>query len=182
MQRRRDDRRRARRRSPRRAARAGRRDRRGVGADRRARRRCAPACRRGRCALGGGEYLRVELSTRHSREVDVEAAFERDRRASCARSAGAGRSRGCPRSASRPATSPTNERVAERIDGYLRALAAIDRASNAFVTRGTQLIAAAREPDELEATRWPFLARRALATPRAAQLARRGRSIPTPTR
>src|SRR5204862_2803395 len=28
-------------------------------------------------ALGGGEYLRVELPTRHSRNVDVEAAFER---------------------------------------------------------------------------------------------------------
>src|SRR6185295_10137705 len=27
-------------------------------------------------ALGGGEYLRVELATRHGREVDVEAAFD----------------------------------------------------------------------------------------------------------
>src|SRR5438128_612421 len=28
-------------------------------------------------ALGGGEYLRVELPTRQTREADVEAAFER---------------------------------------------------------------------------------------------------------
>jgi hypothetical protein len=46
----------------------------------------------------------------------------------------------------------------------MKALAAVDRATNAFVTKGTQLIASARAPDELEASRWPFLARRALAT------------------
>jgi len=63
-----------------------------------------------------------------------------------------------------PGALPASDRVSDRIAGYLRALAAIDRASNAFVTRGAQLIAAARKPDELEATRWPFLARRALAT------------------
>src|SRR3954471_8167333 len=32
-------------------------------------------------ALGGGEYLRVELPTRSNRESDVEAAFERATRA-----------------------------------------------------------------------------------------------------
>ena len=53
----------------------------------------------------------------------------------------------------------------ERIEGYMKALAGIDRASNAFVTKGTQLIASARPPDELETSRWPFLARRALSTP-----------------
>ena len=46
----------------------------------------------------------------------------------------------------------------------MQALGGIDRATNAFLTRGTQLIASARAPDELEASRWPFLARRALAT------------------
>jgi hypothetical protein len=117
-------------------------------------------------ALGGGEYLRVELSTRQGREVDVDAAFDRitrqlraiRRRWEVARlpevsvvSVGAG-------------AQPSSDRITTRIENYLRALAAIDRASNAFVTRGTQLIAAAREPDELEAARWPFLARRALAT------------------
>ena len=113
--------------------------------------------------LGGGEYLRVELSTRRNREVDIEAAFDRitrqlraiRRRWEIARLPEICVASGAP---------PSNDRVSDRIAGYLRALATIDRASNAFVTRGTQLIAVAREPDELEATRWPFLARRALAT------------------
>jgi hypothetical protein len=113
--------------------------------------------------LGGGEYLRVELATRRNRETDIEAAFDRitrqlraiRRRWEIARLPEVCVASGAP---------PANDRVADRIAGYLRALATIDRASNAFVTRGVQLIAAAREPDELEATRWPFLARRALAT------------------
>lgn len=114
-------------------------------------------------ALGGGEYLRVELPTRHGREVEVEAAFDRTvrqlrairRRWEIAR---------LPEVSVAPGAQPTSGRVAERIQSYLQALAGIDRAHNAFVTRGPQLIAAARAPDELEATRWPFLARRALAT------------------
>jgi hypothetical protein len=114
-------------------------------------------------ALGGGEYLRVELPTRHSRDVDVEAAFERAtrqlrairRRWEVAR---------LPEISVSPGAPPTNERIADRIRGYLRALANIDRVTNAFVTRGTQLIAAARKPGDVEATRWPFLARRVLAT------------------
>jgi len=113
--------------------------------------------------LGGGEFLRVELATRQGREVDVEAAFDRvtrqlraiRRRWEVAR---------LPELTVAPGALPASDRVSDRIAGYLRALAAIDRASNAFVTRGAQLIAAARKPDELEATRWPFLARRALAT------------------
>jgi hypothetical protein len=113
--------------------------------------------------LGGGEYLRVELATRRGREADVEAAFDRvtrqlraiRRRWEVAR---------LPEVSVSPGVQPTNDRIAERIEGYLRALASVDRASNAFVTRGTQLVAAARTPDDLEATRWPFLARRALAT------------------
>jgi len=114
-------------------------------------------------ALGGGEYLRVELPTRHSRETDVEAAFDRTvrqlrairRRWEVAR---------LPEVSVAPGAHPGPGRVAERIESYLRALAGVDRASNAFVTRGTQLIAAARPPDELETARWPFLARRALAS------------------
>jgi hypothetical protein len=114
-------------------------------------------------ALGGGEYLRVELPTRHGREVEVEAAFDRTvrqlrairRRWEIAR---------LPEVSVAPGAQPTSGRVAERIQSYLRALASIDRAHNAFVTRGSQLIAAAQPPDELEATRWPFLARRALAS------------------
>jgi hypothetical protein len=114
-------------------------------------------------ALGGGEYLRVELPTRRSRETDLEAAFDRitrqlraiRRRWEVAR---------LPEVSVAPGGLPTSERIADRIAGYLRALAAIERAGNAFVTRRTQLVAAARTPDEHEATRWPFLARRALAS------------------
>src|SRR5215470_7206585 len=102
-------------------------------------------------ALGGGEYLRVELPTRQSRTTDIEAAFERvirqlraiRRRWEVAR---------LPEVSVSPGAAPTNERIAERIRGYLRALAAIDRVTNAFVTRGPQLIAAARKPGDVEAT------------------------------
>ncbi len=114
-------------------------------------------------ALGGGEYLRVELPTRSSREHDVEAAFERvtrqlraiRRRWEVAR---------LPEVTVAPGGVPAGPRVLDRIETYLRALAGIDRATNAFVTRGAQLVAAARVPDELETARWPFLVRRALAT------------------
>lgn len=114
-------------------------------------------------ALGGGEYLRVELPTRHHREADVEAAFDRitrqlraiRRRWEVAR---------LPEVAVAPGAEPSHERITDQIVRYLRALACIDRVTNAFVIRGTQLVAAARKPGELEATRWPFLARRVLAT------------------
>jgi len=112
--------------------------------------------------LGGGEYLRVELPTRQGREVEVEAAFDRTvrqlrairRRWEIAR---------LPEVSIAPGAQPTSGRVIERIHSYLRALAGIDRASNALLIRGGQLIAASHAPDELEATRWPFLSRRALA-------------------
>lgn len=122
-------------------------------------------------ALGGGEYLRVELRTRvergdgpgTGREHDIEAAFERAtrqlrgirRRWEVAR---------LPELVVAPGQLPAGERVKKTIEAYLRGLASIDRANNAFVTRGTQLVACARPPDEVEGARWPFLARRALAT------------------
>ncbi|NVB78844.1 MAG: hypothetical protein HOV81_10650 [Kofleriaceae bacterium] len=118
-------------------------------------------------ALGGGEYLRVELPTRVERETgkehDIEAAFERvtrqlraiRRRYEVAR---------LPEIRVAPGQLPPGGRVLERIEAYMQALAQIERASNAFVTKGTQLVAAAKKPDDLEAARWPFLARRALAT------------------
>jgi len=118
-------------------------------------------------ALGGGEYLRVELPTRVERETgrehDIEAAFERvtrqlraiRRRWEVAR---------LPEVTVAPGVTPTGGLVKERIESYMQALAGIDRAQNAFVTKGTLLVASAREADELEASRWPFLARRALAT------------------
>jgi hypothetical protein len=117
-------------------------------------------------ALGGGEYLRVELPTRvdrsPGREHDVEAAFERAtrqlrairRRWEIARLPEVAISLGAP----------SSNRVLERISHFITALGNVDRATNAFCTRGAQLVAAARPPDELEAARWPFLARRALAT------------------
>jgi hypothetical protein len=117
-----------------------------------------------RIALGGGEFLRVELPTRVERETgreqDIEAAFERAtrqlrairRRWEVAR---------LPEVIVAPGQRPTGGRVKERIEAYLKALANIDRAANAFVIRNDQLIASARAPDELEASRWPFLARRA---------------------
>jgi hypothetical protein len=125
-----------------------------------------------RLALGGGEYLRVELPTRIERDAagsesgrdhDIEAAFERvtrqlraiRRRWEVAR---------LPEVIVAPGQQPSGGAVKERIETYMKALAGIDRATNAFVTKGTQLVASAREPDELEAARWPFLARRALST------------------
>jgi hypothetical protein len=130
-------------------------------------------------ALGGGEYLRVELPTRvrrpdgdddsdesvtRGREHDIEAAFERvvrqlraiRRRWEIAR---------LPEVTVASGSSlPPGTRVIDRIETYMRGLGTIDRATNAFVTRGAHLIAAAKVPDELESSRWPFLARRALAT------------------
>ena len=115
-------------------------------------------------ALGGGEYLRVELPTRNEREHDIEAAFERivrqlraiRRRWEVAR---------LPEVTVAPGAGlPPGTRVIDRIETYMRGLGGIDRATNAFVTRGANLIAAARVPDEVEGSRWPFLARRALAT------------------
>jgi hypothetical protein len=114
-------------------------------------------------ALGGGEFLRVELPSRTDRDHDVEAAFERATRQlrSIRRRWGVAR---LPEVTIAPGAVPSGTRVIDRIDAYLRALGTIDRASNAFVVRGSQLIAAARVPDELEGTRWPFLARRVLST------------------
>lgn len=131
-------------------------------------------------ALGGGEYLRVELPTRVTRTpgreaemepeqaesatgTDIEAAFERVIRQLRAirRKYEAAR---LPEIVVAPGAQPTSDKVRERIESYVKALATIDRASNAFVTKGTQLVAAARAADDLEGSRWQFLARRALST------------------
>jgi len=114
-------------------------------------------------ALGGGEFLSVELPTR-TPSTDVEAAFERATRQLRAVRRRYEVSR-LPEVAITPGTvEPDNGRVIVTIEKYLQALAGIDRASNAFVTRNTTLVAAARAPDEQESSRWQFLARRALAT------------------
>lgn len=131
-------------------------------------------------ALGGGEYLRVELPTRVTRTpgreaemepeeadaatgTDIEAAFERVIRQLRAirRKYEAAR---LPEIVVAPGAQPTSGKVRERIESYMKGLATIDRASNAFVIKGTQLVASARAADDLEGSRWQFLARRALST------------------
>ena len=113
--------------------------------------------------LGGGEYLRIELPTRSDRGVDLEAAFERTTRQLRAIRRRWEATR-LPEVVVVAGAVPSGTRVIDRIEAYLRALASIDRASNAIVARGTQLIAAARAPDEAQDARWAFLVRRALAT------------------
>jgi hypothetical protein len=131
-------------------------------------------------ALGAGEYLRVELPTRvkrgledtdnaaesvtRGREYDIEAAFERVVRQLRAIRRRWEVSRLPEMTIASGSALPPGTRVIDRIETYMRGLGTIDRATNAFVTRGTHLIAASRVPDELEESRWPFLARRALAT------------------
>ena len=114
--------------------------------------------------LGGGEYLSVELPTR-TNNTDIEAAFERT-----VRQLRAVRRRyevaHLPELSITPASSePEHARVMVTIEKYMTALASIDRASNAFVLRGFKLVVAAKAPDELESSRWQFLARRVLASP-----------------
>jgi hypothetical protein len=120
-------------------------------------------------SLGGGEYLRVELPTRIDRatghEHDVEAAFERATRQLRAIRRRWEISR-LPEVAVAPGGpgAPSGNRVLARVSHFLTALGSVDGATNAFCTRGSQLVAAARPPDELESARWPFLSRRALAS------------------
>jgi len=118
-------------------------------------------------ALGGGEYLRVELPTRSDRDgndsVDIEAAFDRAtrqlrairRRWEIAR---------LPEVTVAPGSVPMRDLVAERIVAYMKGLASIDRGSNAFVIHKSKLIASATPPNEVETGRWQFLSRRALST------------------
>lgn len=131
-------------------------------------------------ALGGGEYLRIELPTRVARTpgrelemepeeidsgrgADIEAAFERVIRQLRAirRKYEAAR---LPEIVVAPGAQPTSDRVLERIESYMKGLATLDRVSNAFVIKGTRLVASARTADDVEASRWQFLARRALST------------------
>jgi hypothetical protein len=118
-------------------------------------------------ALGGGEHLRVEFpepsgDADDAPKQDLDLAFERvvrqlraiRRRWEVARLPAIGYTKS--------AGVPPSERVHDRIVKFLLALAEIDRATNAFVTRNGKLVASAREPSELEGSRWPFLARRVL--------------------
>ncbi len=113
-------------------------------------------------ALGGGEYLRVELRE-ESESVDIEVAFEH-----ATRQLRAIRRRwevaNLPQVSFSRDNQPAHDVVKDRIIAYMKGLASIDRASNAFVILDNKLIASAMPPDEGEAARWPFLARRALST------------------
>jgi hypothetical protein len=119
-------------------------------------------------ALGGGEYLRVELPTRVERttgtEHDIEAAFERITRQLRAIRRRWEAARLPEVVVTQASAAPTSDRITEKIEHFLKGLAGVDRATNAFCTIGTKLVGAAKSPDEIEASRWPFLARRALAT------------------
>ncbi len=114
-------------------------------------------------ALGGGEFLRVELGTRSSSEVPIEQAFEKTTRQLRAIRRRWEVSR-LPEIMVGPGAPPTSDKVTDRISTYLKGLAGIDRASNAFVTRAGKLIASANPPDENESSRWQFLARRTANT------------------
>jgi hypothetical protein len=141
--------------------------------------------------LGGGEFLRVELPTRSpapraddaidtaERGHDIEAALDR-----CVRSLRASQRRW--EAAHLPEVSvasdgiaaqpPPGARVLERIASFLQGLAASTSAPladgqvastgrpNAFVVVRGALLASAHPPDETSSSRWPFLARRVLAT------------------
>lgn len=121
--------------------------------------------------LGGGEYLRVELPTRASSEQahDVEAALDR-----CVRALRAIQRRWeathlpelAVASDAVAAQPPPTERILERIRTFLEALAGSASApgGNAFLVVRGALLASAHPPDDVAAARWPFLARRVLAT------------------
>lgn len=116
-------------------------------------------------ALGGGEHLRVEFAEPVEGAPpppDLDLAFERVVRQLRAIRRRWEVSRLPALGYTKSAGVPPTERVHDRIVKFLQALADIDRASNAFVTRSGKLVASAREPGEFEATRWPFLARRVL--------------------
>jgi hypothetical protein len=115
-------------------------------------------------ALGGGEFLRVELSTRHPREVDLEGALERLVRQLRAIRRRWEATRLPELVVASAVEAPSGDRVLERVVAFLRGLAGADRARNAVLTRHGKLLAAAQPPTEADDGRWPFLARRVLAS------------------
>lgn len=112
--------------------------------------------------LGAGEFLRLDLSTCKP-GIDVDAALDQAMR----------RLRAIRRrwevahlpeiAVSAPTHRAIGASALERIQEYLRALAAVDRGSNALLLRHTELVAAARVPNEVEAARWPLIARRIMS-------------------
>ncbi|HEY4055578.1 MAG TPA: hypothetical protein VGM39_03180 [Kofleriaceae bacterium] len=130
--------------------------------------------------LGDDGFLRIELGARSSSDPNVESFIstatkrlavigrEVRRRAELAGSPLEGPQ--LPELVYSTTSGPTIGKVTERIESYLKALATIDRATNAFVIKAgkggaaAKLVASATAPDEQEASRWQFLARRVFNT------------------
>ena len=120
--------------------------------------------------LGGGEFLRIEEPSRGDpRAHELEPALDR-----CVRQLRSIRRRW---EATRlpdvivtkdgaAAPVPSGDRVIARMRTFLEALAASASApgGNALLVVGGTLLASANPPDDTQASRWPFLARRVLAT------------------
>ncbi|MCX5744271.1 MAG: hypothetical protein NT062_17415 [Proteobacteria bacterium] len=106
-----------------------------------------------------GEYLHIELSTQPDKTTDLEAACDR-----VTRQLRAIRRRWeathLPEIVVGATVNPPQDRIVERITSYLQALANVDRATNAFLILKGKLVASAHPPQEVEKSRWPFLARR----------------------
>lgn len=110
-------------------------------------------------ALGHGQVLRARCPA-GGEPLDREAAMERAARA--LRAAARRWSQGALPSLRWPEAepAPARERVIERIRTYLLALAEVARCTNVLVARGTDLVAAAREPTDLERARIAFAVKR----------------------
>jgi hypothetical protein len=121
--------------------------------------------------LGDGDFLRVELGTRSragetpnrrstgDREA-VDAALERAARQL---RAAARRWEASLAPMIVGNGTPEADKVRERIDEYLAALAAIGQVDNALLVVKGQVVASGRPRGELEDARWPFIVRRLAA-------------------
>lgn len=130
--------------------------------------------------LGEERYLRIELGARAASEPLIEDAIavalkklattERARQRHHELAGLPVDEARLPEMVINAASVPVAIKATERIEGFLRALAQVDRGTNAFVVKAAnggaaaKLIAAASPPDEQETSRWQFLARRVLST------------------
>jgi hypothetical protein len=111
--------------------------------------------------LGGGEFLRVEIGTR-SRTEAIDATLERAVRA--LRAAARRWDAAIPLMTVGGDPEPiTGEKVMERIEAYLTALAAIGQVDNALVVVKGVVLASAHTPQEIEDARWQFIVHRTAA-------------------
>jgi len=111
--------------------------------------------------LGGGDFLRVELGSR-SKTESIDATLERAVRA--LRAAGRRWDQALP-----PITVATEsgvataEKVKDRIDAYLVALAGIGQVDNALLVLKGDVLGSGKPPEELETERSQFILRRVAA-------------------